>query len=382
MHATHPTRLRLSTDTTGTHRVIFYLGRQRYRYSHGKALGLNLKPNSQPEPYRSELATELLLAFKQALDRGWRPDQDERPVTLQELLSSYAPESDHSEKYRRAMVTTRDGFQAFLNRKGKLSLDLHQLTSSDIQDYLSGFLTPSSFNHERKRLSAILKPAYAAAGLPNPITQIPKRREKATLHKPIRDVAAVLEDIKAFNPNLHLCCLLTYGCLLRPHKEIRQLTWGDFDEGMTRISLSGSRNKSGRNRIVPIPQYVAMHLPPWGCTPPPSQNIFSRAEKPFNADYFKSLWTRYKAQSDLISSDQTLYSFRHTGAINVYEKTGNLRTVQTVMGHASMAVTLGYLRGLEVCSLTSEEMPTLMTVNELSDRKFGGAEAGVRSGRT
>ena len=188
------------------------------------------------------------------------------------------------------------------------------------QDYLSGFLTPSTFNHERKRLSAILKPAYAAAGLPNPITQIPKRREKATLHKPIRDVAAVLEDIKAFNPNLHLCCLLTYGCLLRPHQEIRQLTWGDFDEQLTRISLSGSRNKSGRNRIVPIPQYVAMHLPPWGCTPPPSQNIFSRVEKPFNADYFKSLWTRYKAQSSLISPDQTLYSFRHTGAISVYRE--------------------------------------------------------------
>ena len=102
-----------------------------------------------------------------------------------------------------------------------------------MQDYLSGFLTPSTFNHERKRLSAILKPAYACSWPPQPITQIPKRREKATLHKPIRDVAAVLEDIKAFNTNLHLCCLLTYGCLLRPHQEIRQLTWGDFDEQLT-----------------------------------------------------------------------------------------------------------------------------------------------------
>ena len=61
-----------------------------------------------------------------------------------------------------------------------------------------------------------------------------------------------------------LCCLLTYGCLLRPHREIRLLTWGDFDEQLTRISLSGSRNKSGRNRIVPIPDYVVVHLPPSG----------------------------------------------------------------------------------------------------------------------
>ena len=354
-----PTRLRVCLDHNKRYYITFQLGKTRHRYANGNAIGLTLKPNSQPEPYRSELATELLLAFKQALDRGWRPDQDERPVTLQELLTCYSPAADHSEKYRRAMMSTRDGFQAHLQRKGKLSIDLHQLTSSDIQDYLSGFLTPSTFNHERKRLSAILKPAYAAAGLPNPITQIPKRREKATLHKPIRDVATVLEDIKAFNSNLHLCCLLTYGCLLRPHQEIRQLSWGDFDEGLTRISLSGSRNKSGLNRIVPIPEYVRAHLPVRGGTASPTTNIFSGKEQPFNADYFKSLWTRYKAQSDLILPDQTLYSFRHTGAINVYEKTGNIRTVQTVMGHASIAVTLGYLRGLEVCVLALEEMPQL-----------------------
>ena len=100
------------------YRVIFYLGHQRYRYSHGKAIGLALKPNSHLEPHRSELATELLLAFKQALDRGWRPDQDERPVTLLELLSSYSPAPDHSEKYRKAMIATRDGFQAICSAKG------------------------------------------------------------------------------------------------------------------------------------------------------------------------------------------------------------------------------------------------------------------------
>ena len=54
-----------------------------------------------------------------------------------------------------------------------------------------------------------------------------------------------------------------------------------------------------------------------------------------------------------------LWSVGHTGAINEYEKTGNLRTVQTVMGHASLAVTLGYLRGLEVCVLNADEMPEL-----------------------
>ena len=82
-------------------------------------------------------------------------------------------------------------------------------------------------------------------------------------------------------------------------------------------------------------------------------------EKPFNADYFKSLWTRYKAQSNLISPDQMPYSLRHTRAINFYEKTADLRTVQTVMRHACVAVTLGYLRDLLVCALNADDMPEL-----------------------
>ena len=73
---------------------------------------------------------------------------------------------------------------------------------------------------------------------------------------------------------------------------------------------------------------------------------------PFNQDYFKTLWTRYKAQSE-----QTLYSFRHKGAIDVFKRTGSLTVLQRAMGHASLAVSLGYLRNLEVPMLRVADMP-------------------------
>ncbi|MDA9001913.1 hypothetical protein N9C70_02535 [Flavobacteriales bacterium] len=95
------------------------------------------------------------------------------------------------------MIATRDGFHSFLQRKGKQFFSLPQLNSDIVQEHLSSFGTASTFNHERKRPSAILKPAYEDTGLPNPIPRIPKRKEKATLHKPFRDVVAVLGDIKA-----------------------------------------------------------------------------------------------------------------------------------------------------------------------------------------
>ena len=66
----------------------------------------------------------------------------------------------------------------------------------DLQEHLAGCSTPSNYNHERKRLSAILKLAFFAAGLQYPVTIIPKRREKTAMHKPIRDVEVILEDIR------------------------------------------------------------------------------------------------------------------------------------------------------------------------------------------
>ena len=162
-------------------------------------------------------------------------------------------------------------------------------------------------------------------------------------------------DIKSFNENLFLCCLLTYGCLLRPHQEIRNLKWGDFSEDMKHISLSGRRNKSGRNRIVPLNPYILQYLG----RKEDSLNIFTNEEKPFNKDYFKTLWSRYKTQSTVLEDLQTLYSFRHTGAIEIYKRTNNLSILQQAMGHSTLAVTLGYLRGLEIPRLRLEDMPRL-----------------------
>ena len=127
---------------------------------------------------------------------------------------------------------------------------------------------------------------------------------------------AVLNEIYEFNFNLYLCCLLTYGCLLRPHREIRLLTWEDFSADLTLISLSGYQNKSGRNRIVPVPNYIRKHLK----IGKQENNVFSNDIKPFNDDYFKTLWTKYKKQSRVLKPNQTLYSFRHTGAIKLFEK--------------------------------------------------------------
>jgi integrase len=187
----------------------------------------------------------------------------------------------------------------------------------------------------------------------NPMESIKAKKTKAKLHKPYKDINLILNEIKLFSDNLFLCCLMTYGCLLRPHREIRELKWSDFSDDLGYIHLSGNRNKSGKNRIVPVPIYIRELL----VKGQPQHNIFTGATRPLNEDYFKTLWGRFKRVSKLLGQDQTLYSFRHTGAIEIFKRTGSITKLQKAMGHSSINVSLTYLRGLEIAELKEEDMP-------------------------
>ena len=143
--------------------------------------------------------------------------------------------------------------------------------------------------------------------------------------------------------------------MLRPHREVRELAWGDFSKDLSTIRLAGSRNKSGRNRVVPVPSYIREILRP----SIPEHNLFTGDLRAPNPDYFKSAWGRFKKRSKLLKEGQTLYSFRHTGAIDIYKRTGSIEKLKAAMGHSNIMVSLTYLRGLDVAELREEDMPSL-----------------------
>ena len=351
---THYSRLRLSHDSAGRVFICFYLNGLRYRFSHGKCLGCNIKPNSLYGEAKHQASLELLGRFKKALDEGWSPNIT-TPTSLYESLMEYKPSPSLSTTYQKALRKTTRDFIRYLESHGMKDLPTKKLDRRVVAEYLSHQNTPSNFNHERARLSSIVGHIMGEQDLPNPCARIAAKKTKQSLHKPFEDVSEALEDIRSFNENLFLCCLLTHGCLLRPHQEIRQLKWGDFNEDLTLISLPGKRNKSGRNRIVPVSPFISQHLK----AGEGENNIFTGTKTPHNRYYFSTLWSRYKEQSNLIEDNQTLYSFRHTGAIDVFQRTGSLTKLQQVMGHSNMTVSLGYLRNLELPTLTMEDMPVL-----------------------
>ena len=331
--------------------IIIYYNEMRHRYWNGKTINVNIKSEENP--------TLLKAAFELKLREGWRPQPKKKEVkeititviqSLQQGIETKIAQgcSERFIKDAKRIVTL---WQRYESEQQIKNLTLDNLKPSHIRNFL---VRPNWSAKTQRTVKSTLSPLLSEFK-PHLVQSIKLKKPTSTLHKPFDNINETLDDIKAYNSNLYLCCLMTYGCLLRPHREVRELTWNDFSEDLSYIHLSGNRNKSGRNRIVPVPIYIRDVL----VKGEPHHNIFSNKPQPLNQDYFKTLWSRFKRQSNTLEQGQTLYSFRHSGAIEIFKRTGSITKLQKAMGHSSINVSLTYLRGLEIAELKEEDMPLI-----------------------
>ena len=355
----------LSKTKAGYYSVFFWYESKRYRYSSGRVIDKDINPNHLEPSRRHSEAVVLCSAFTMAIRDGWRPETVEKKketvflIDVAKEVLSKKLSLEYSQSYKKDLVRTEKVLTGYLKANGLSSLKSDELTIEHLSRFVHTSATSARSMHNVKRnISALLKDELESNGVVLNFSRIKLPKAPQQLHKPIDDVGALLSDIKEFNVSLYLCCLMTYTMLLRPHREVRCLSFSDFNNDFTQVSLSGSKVKSKRNRVVPVPGVVRDELIR-RFTGNRNANVFTLKEAPYNRDYFKTLWSRYKRKSSLLERDQTLYSFRHTGAIKVFEKTGSLLKLQQVMGHSDMKVSLTYLRGLEVSNLDVSDLPEL-----------------------
>ena len=335
--------------------VTFYVNNKRYRLYNGDRIGIKLKPNTYPVEERYQMGKLLASEVYKYIQTGntilkrIATDENKTRTDLEylKLALERKLKSNLSKKYLETLE--------FIYLKIKEISKDGEVNEKTIEKLLSNYVNSTSYNTIRTHLSALISEAMNLGLKHNPMQHIKRKRQEEKLHKPFNNIKEVLEEIKEFNTNLYLCCLLTYGCLLRPHREIRELKWKDFSSDLSFINLSGSRNKSKKNRIVPVPHFIKDELTPTLL----NDNIFSKSEMPFNPSYFKTLWIKYKRKSIFLEKNQTLYSFRHSGAINVFKRTNSLHKLQSALGHSSINVSLTYLRNLEISKLDVTDMPIL-----------------------
>jgi integrase len=341
---------KVKSDNKQRFYIVFYNNGKRYRLFNGSKINSNLYPNSYPVAKRYEIAQLLAAEVFKYISSGLSIKDPVRVICKSDkqylkLALDNKIKGEYSDKYKSMLRFVYDGFVSY-------STD-ENITSNNVKTYLNQYALGVSYNTIKRHLNVLINEARNIGMNSNPMESIKAKKTKAKLHKPYKDINLILNEIKLFSDNLYLCCLMTYGCLLRPHREIRELKWSDFSDDLSYIHLSGNRNKSGKNRIVPVPIYIRELL----VKGQPQHNIFTDTIRPLNEDYFKTLWGRFKRVSELLEQDQTLYSFRHSGAIEIFKRTGSITKLQRAMGHSSINVSLTYLRGLEIAELKEEDMP-------------------------
>ena len=271
---------KIKSDNKQRFYVVFYNNGKRYRLFNGSKINSNLYPNSYPVAKRYEIAQLLAAEVFKYISSGLSIQDPIRVVCKSDkqylkLALDNKLKGDYSDKYKSMLRFVYDGFVSNLTDEN--------ITYKDVKSYLNHYALGVSYNTIKRHLNVLMNEARNIGMDSNPMESIKAKKTKAKLHKPYKDINLILNEIKLFSDNLFLCCLMTYGCLLRPHREIRELKWSDFSDDLDYIHLSGQRNKSGKNRIVPVPIYIRELL----IKGQPQHNIFTGTTRPLNEDYFR-----------------------------------------------------------------------------------------------
>ena len=281
MNITYPT---VCQKKDGKYFIDFYINAKRYRLFTAQKIGLDLKPNNYPIQQRKKKA-ELLakLVYDHLIKNNISFEKQTTSLKVQQydLLIENKLKATLSIKYKKSLIYYANILREQLIKHDEIPIEF-------IDGFLNQYTNNTSFNTHRRHIN-VLANYLNEHGFKMPITKLKRRRQTEKLHKPINDISKLLNLMKEFNYNLYLCCLLTYGCLLRPHREIRLLKWNDFSYDLSTISIAGDRVKSKKNRIVPVPKYIREILQKTDL----ENNIFTGTPKPYNRDYFKTVFSRF-----------------------------------------------------------------------------------------
>ena len=282
MNITYPI---ISQKKDGRYYINFYINAKRYRLFTAQKIGLDLKPNSYPIQQRkkkAELLAKLVYDHLIKNNNSFEKQTTSLKVQQYDLLIENKLKATLSIKYKKSLIYYANILREQLIKHDEIPIEF-------IDGFLNQYTNNTSFNTHRRHIN-VLANYLNEHGFKMPITKLKRRRQTEKLHKPISDILHLLNLMKEFNYNLYLCCLLTYGCLLRPHREIRLLKWKDFSDDLSTISIAGDRVKSKKNRVVPVPKYIREILQKTDS----DDNIFTGTPKPFNKDYFKTVFSRFK----------------------------------------------------------------------------------------
>jgi site-specific recombinase XerD len=224
----------------------------------------------------------------------------------------------------------------------------------------------------------------------DPTEGLPRVREprRVPRARPASDVAKILAAAPSARDRLIVWLMVELG--LRA-VEVARLEYADFDPAAGTMFVKG---KGAHERVLPVPAVVAAAIAtydrPLGASPGPllcakhcSHGLTAGTVARVVNGLMRQTGVK-RCGGDGISA----HSLRHTAASDVLDRCGDVRLVQHMLGHASLATTQIYLRRASLQQLRDAmegrdyrqplgssrgQPPTMMAAGGLGGQSSGGA---------
>lgn len=186
----------------------------------------------------------------------------------------------------------------------------------------------------------------------NPFTAVKTlpNKSKGLKYFKQRHQNAILSLVKERNMQLYHFVLMIQYCFVRP-KELRHLLIGDIDIDSGYVQIRAEISKNKKTQTVPIPQTLLKALeesPMFAEFYPDDYFLFGKegkaSKEQVNRDYFYKIHREILEELDLQGKGYSLYSWKHTGAVNAVRKGANAKQLQMQMRHHSLMITDTYIK--------------------------------------
>jgi integrase/recombinase XerC len=270
------------------------------------------------------------------------------------LLTALGGAANTAAAYRRDLCD----FRAFLLRRfSALSteggeVDLARIEPGHARAYLADLLRRASRATAQRRLAAIkafFRHLEAVEGLPNPAVALktPKAERRLPRVPAEREVLTLIEADAEKQAPLALrdraIVELLYSSGLRV-SELAALNWQEIDARVGVVMVRSA--KGNKDRVVPVGEPALAALRNWRAAAPapvaPDGPVFvSRRGRRLTARSVEKLFERRAVRAGLEASVNP-HALRHSFATHLLERGADLRSIQQMLGHASLSSTQRY----------------------------------------
>lgn len=223
-------------------------------------------------------------------------------------------------------------FQKWLSENGnpEITVNVCEVYANDLTETL-----PASSKNRIQILGSLLKDKTGE----NPFARVKTKKTQSTGHK-IYTKADRQKLLAAMDLETKTFVELIHWCFIRPG-ELKQLKREHIDLDGKMITIPASISKTKKTGTINIPPGVYKTLSDYLDSSEPGTHLFN-----LTLEAYRKRHEKYLRETNLAGKGYTLYSHKHTGAMECWRELGDVLQISKHCRHSNVATTQIYLREL------------------------------------